>query len=611
MSSEGPVPVYVKPHGPRTMRANQRSENSNHDQEDTGTITITIPPIDESRGSGLRGSASQLTVYEELELAPLGEKSLLSPSPSTSTPLLEDQQKLIGKDASPVEVSRSSSGSGSYGWKPVTRMLLRRTAPYVLSGAAFMIFGIGFVQVTLLPHIHSCPANSTCSARFDPNRSSIFNTLQTIMTYWLKVGTMISGYGLMKLSAYQVWILFSQTKSRCTGIDANRRTIGLLDLHIGAIKGGLLDAVRLLRRRKSFLTIFLILGIFGIDTGSNFIIGQSIIRSPGTKELVFEYPDVARLPASDIDSLNSDQQLAAISKVQGWALANDTTHGGALHGSLVVPDGRTNSSVNPVPGGAIMNGTFTCTGVKASSIATAGDPIKNITITVSGHKYIATNNMRLAVSETGSNGLATNRYLWFSNAAGILPNATKVNSTFYVTLCQHKLGMTYIPPISSTKTGTQIISPAIANIEGCDSMNMDDCVADSVSKTILSWWGGIGQSFWGLSCRGGVLGPLRSINEDGTINQPCKLTTDLWRETAASVLDGIMQTAATGSIADQKLVAKVESVDLGRWWLQALIPALTVLLYAMSVIYTCFLSRGDVAKLKEINLVQIMDAAAR
>ncbi|KAF9552497.1 hypothetical protein CPC08DRAFT_728579 [Agrocybe pediades] len=81
------------------------------------------------------------------------------------------------------------------------------------------------------------------------------------------------------------------------------------------------------------------------------------------------------------------------------------------------------------------------------------------------------------------------------------------------------------------------------------------------------------------------------------------------RETAASVLDAIMQTVATESLTNQTLVARVESIDVRTWWLQALVPALTVLLYALSVMYTCFLSGGEVAKVKEINLAEIIDAA--
>ncbi|KAF9552495.1 hypothetical protein CPC08DRAFT_790091 [Agrocybe pediades] len=526
MSSQGTLPSYDKPYEPRTRIAKRQSGNSTHDHEHIGTVTI-IPALDKSRGSDHFGSASQLPAFEELELAPIGEKSLL-PSPPSPTSLSQDQQKPIERDAPPVGFDHSSSGAVSYGWKPVAWILLRKTAPYVLSGVAFMIFAIGLVQVILLPHIYSCPVNSICSARFDPNRSNILNTLQTDMAYCLKIGTMISGYGLMKLNTYQAWILFSQAKFGSRGVRTDRKTIDALDLHIGAVKGGLLDAVRLLRRRKSFLTAVLVLGLYGIDAGSNFIVGQSITRSNGTRELLFEYPGVARLPASDMASLNNDGQLAALWMVRGWAMANDTRHGGAFHGSMVVPDSRINSSVNPVPGGAIMDGTLTCTGVEPASIVTSGNPIHNISISIGSWVYVAQPDMRLAVSQIKWDEVATTRYLWFSNTAGVLPNATKVNSTYYVTECQHTLSMTSVSPSATIQT----INPAVAIVEGCNSMNTDDCVADSVSKTILSWWGGIGQSFWGLNCRGGVLGHLEAISEDGIMEAPCKLTEsrpNLWK----------------------------------------------------------------------------------
>jgi len=482
-------------------------------------------------------------------------------------------------------------------WRVILWLIFRRTAPFVFFGVAFMIFGIGLAQGILLPHIHSCPANSVCSAMFDPNRSNILNTLQTVMTYWIKVGVIISAYGLMKLSSYQAWFALMK----------HGNTIDNLNLHLGAIKGGLIDTTRLLLRRGNFITSLLILAALGIDTSINFFVGQSITRSPGTQKLRFEYPDVYQFPAVDTGSLNSDGHLFAISKVIGWAISNDTNHDGALHGSLVLPDGRTNSSVNPLPGGAFIDGAFHCTPVVRANITTADvdESTKRFTIMLEGKKYIAVSNMGLAVTETGSNGLGKNRYLWFSNTAGVLPNATKITSTYYTTLCQHQITMNFLPSNTSIPKGMQEIEAGVANVEGCTSMDMEACIADSVSKTILSWWGSLGQSFWGVSCRGGVLGPMDAQEPH---DKPCNLTATLWKETAASVLDGIVQTAPKSGIADQELLARVENLDIGRWWLQALVPSFTIILYALTLAYTCYLSQGS-ALIKELSLEEVVDAA--
>jgi len=95
--------------------------------------------------------------------------------------------------------------------------------------------------------------------------------------------------------------------------------------------------------------------------------------------------------------------------------------------------------------------------------------------------------------------------------------------------------------VSSNDPKAQFINPNNATVPGCDAPDMNACVADSVSNAIFSLWGGIGTAIWGVSCRGGVLGPLNREND----SEPCPLTVEVWKETATSMLDGIIQTSPT------------------------------------------------------------------
>lgn len=52
----------------------------------------------------------------------------------------------------------------------------------------------------------------------------------------------------------------------------------------------------------------------------------------------------------------------------------------------------------------------------------------------------------------------------------------------------------------------------------------------------------------------------------------------------------------------------VETIGIARWWLQALIPLLTVLIYILGLYYTLVMSEGrDV--LKELSLSEVIGAA--
>ena len=482
------------------------------------------------------------------------------------------------------------------GLKTMAWLIFRRTAGYTVLGIAFMILGIGLIQRVILPKIHTCPPSATCSTFWDPNRSNILNILQILMGYWLKLGLVVSSVGILKLSAFQSWFVLIN----------HGNTIDNLDLHLGAIKGSPLDAARLLLRKRNFMLSLLVLALISIDSGINLFVGLSISRTQGSRKTIFTYQGISRLPNSKITQLNTDGQVAAIGRVASWALTNDTTHSSAFRGSLIIPDSRKNSSINAKPSGPIIDGTLSCSPIPVANITTnATAPVTyTIHLSVVGRveDFLALSSTLLGVSEAGGIDIATAKYLWVSNTTDLLPNATVIgDGKFYTTLCRHSLSMINA---SSDDPEAQYIKPNTAAVPGCDAPDVNTCVADSVSNAILNWWGGLGTSIWGVSCRGGVLGPLQREND----SKPCPLTVEVWKETATSMLDGIIQTSPTDGSATQELIAHVETINPGMWWLQGLIPTCSALLYLVSLIYTCYLSKGN-SNLKELHLAEVISAA--
>jgi len=479
------------------------------------------------------------------------------------------------------------------GLKTMAWLIFRRTAGYTVLGIVFMILGIGLIQGVVLPKIHTCPPSATCSTFWDPNRSNILNILQILMDYWLKLGLVVSSFGLLRLSAFQSWFIFIN----------HGNTIDNLDLHLGAIKGSPLDAARLLLRKRNFMLSLLVLALISIDSGINLFVGLSISRTQGSRKTIFTYQGISRLPNSKITQLNTDGQVAAIGRVASWALTNDTTHSNAFRGSLVVPDSRKNSSINAKPSGPIIDGSLSCSPIPLANI-TINATAYTIHLSVGGlvEDFLALSSTLLGVSEAGGIDIATAKYLWVSNTTSLLPNATVIgNGQFYATLCRHSLSMRNL---SSNDPKAQYINPNTAAVPGCDAPDVNACVADSVSNAILSWWGGLGTAIWGISCRGGVLGPLHRETD----SKPCPLTVEVWKETATSMLDGIIQTSPTDGSETQELIAYVETINPGRWWLQGLIPAFSAVLYLVSLIYTCYLSEGN-SNLKELHLAEVISAA--
>jgi len=97
------------------------------------------------------------------------------------------------------------------------------------------------------------------------------------------------------------------------------------------------------------------------------------------------------------------------------------------------------------------------------------------------------------------------------------------------------------------------------------------------------------------------MGPLKP---DDTL---CPLISELWSDTVTSMLDGIVQTAPRSKNSTQQVIARVETLGRGRWWLQGIVPLSTLVLYILGLLYIVYLSQGS-AILKELNLAEVIEA---
>lgn len=458
-----------------------------------------------------------------------------------------------------------------------------------------MLFGIILTDTVVLPRIHTCPPSASCPKTYDPNTTNALQLLQAFMSYWLKAGVMVSSVGILRLSSYQAWFILMHQGN----------TFKNLDLTVGAIKGSLNDACFLLFKKNNRLLSVFVFALLGVGTAISLVTGLSIEKEPSTLVLTFSYNVTVEMPDSLATEghLNNAGQLEATSKVISWALERNGVHDGALRGALVTPDSRSVAASNAVPGGPTIAGWFEC---QSWGNYTIEDPIGRglveYQIWVNDTEYIAHTDMAVFVASTRIDTAVT-QYLWVSNTTGLIPNATTTSDgRLHIALCTHWLVM---QPEEPRKEGLDYLMPSRAQTTGCDSDDQNTCIADSVSKAVISWWGGVGGGFWRVRCRGGVLGPVPSDNDTETY---CAPTQELWKETAISMLDGIMQTATRSGEGIQDLHAVVEGISRKRWWINATIPAATAVVYVMGLAYTCFLSQGNGA-LKELDLHEIIKAA--
>jgi hypothetical protein len=415
------------------------------------------------------------------------------------------------------------------------------------------------------------------------------------MSYWLKAGVILASTGILKLSSYQAWFILMHQGN----------TVRNLDLHLGAIRGSVNDAFFLLLKKNNRLLSLFVLAVLGIDTAISLITGLSIAKAEGIRYLSFQFNGTAEFPDNRADHSNSAGQLLAIEKVVPWALNDDQNHGAsALKGTLVRQDSRIAFANNILPAGPNITGSFECQGVDNFTVAPLEViPSGGFYIFIDGTQYIAEPSiMPLDVAEhlPGPGWVV---YLWVSNTTGLLPNATTTeDGRLHMALCNHTLEMI---PEEREVPGVEYLMASEPLTTGCRFDDPHICVADSVANAILNFWGGLGTSFMHIRCRGGVLGPIPSVTEEEFY---CPLTQELWSATASAMLDGIMQTAPSNVISSQFLHARVEGLNNSRWWLNATIPAATMVVYVVGLWYTCRLSRGD-RLFKELTLAEVVRAA--
>ncbi|KAF5352595.1 hypothetical protein D9756_006330 [Leucocoprinus leucothites] len=554
------------------------------------------PPLESDPAINLPPGAEEPRIYREKYPSPLkpdrSKYSLLR----HETHLIEPFMPGSRITSSPTPMSSQPSLIQHYFEHPDTSqrtvlwVLIRKTSLWVLAGVMMMILGIGLSHALILPHIHTCPVSATCPETYDPNTGNSLQLLQSFISYWLKAGVTISSIGILKLSAYQAWFILMH----------HGNTVKNLDLNLGAIRGSVTDACYLLFKKNNRLLSAFVFALLGIGAAISLVTGLSIDKDTEIKLVTFQFNSTSEFPNSKLATLNNDGQLKAIQKVIPWALDGDKSHGRAFRGTLVVPDARTLQASNALPGGPTITGHFECEGWdNYTTPDTTGK--KEWHIWIRSMRYIATADMSLSTSMWRVDTAMT-AYLWVSNTTGLIPNATLTDDGgMNIALCTHYLEML---PQEPEKPGFDYLISNEPSTSGCDS-DKTTCVADSVNNAILNWWGGTGTAFWHITCRGGVLGPVPSTTD---AERYCPLTQELWQETAIAMLDGIMQTAPKSRGTRQDLHALVEGLDRSRWWLNAIIPAATMVVYLIGLWYTCILSKGD-RTFKELTLWEVVRAA--
>jgi hypothetical protein len=258
-------------------------------------------------------------------------------------------------------------------------------------------------------------------------------------------------------------------------------------------------------------------------------------------------------------------------------------------------------AVNPYPSGTRISGDISCVGVSTYTIVTDTTPTKyNIALPrVPGGNFTALSDFLLATTVTVTKTASTS-YLWASNTSGLIPNATQTeDGKMYLAHCAHNIEMLPIP--SKEGAGVQYIESSVPLVGGCRNSDPNVCASDSVNNAIINWWGGQGHNFWRVSCRGGVLGPLRHAED-------CELTNGIWISTVTSMLDAIVQTAVHTGHSTQALLTHVEVRSVRRWWLQSIIPAATFILYIATLLYTLHLGQES-GVVKELDLAEVIVAA--
>ena len=487
--------------------------------------------------------------------------------------------------------------------------------------------------------VYVCPAGAACPNSINPD-NGFLQSIRTVMQYWLHVGMLIFGVGLVKLVAYQAWSAMQQRGN----------TIDILGLNIGVVNGSAFAAAKLLllRRRNRSLCVFMLTHV-AIITAIPLIVGRSLTRVTDmwSVEVPFDYP-------MNISILNQESGAVKYGETWAWLIngATNLTSNKAFSGTFIIQDSRVDYT-HAQPSGKRISGSVSCVDPSANifvdttrtgfNSTTGITYLPDYTHNVSGNVILELDTNHLAIgkligqylpavmnSDHEVNQNAT--FIWFTNTDGIIPNAMEVSNvsvTFnnsdwipnnlFIGLCEHTVTFPNVSQNDSSSDGMQYINPSRPAVyylpAGEDSEEFqaiceDGCMSTAVWNTLLTWWGrednilqGDLQQTFGMDiyCYGGMLAP---VDED--TNQTCpSLDGEIWNRTLALVLDAMIQTYPTVGIASQTLSIQVESLGLWQW--QGVIPFSAFILYVACLAYTVTVYWAG-GTMKELDLLEVVNA---
>ena len=189
----------------------------------------------------------------------------------------------------------------------------------------------------------------------------------------------------------------------------------------------------------------------------------------------------------------------------------------------------------------------------------------------------------------------------------MLQNPTTLNGVEYV-LCVHSVVMWDILQ-SEDVTGKQIINPSVAYTAATGAIAEQSVFVNQTSGAIFSlgyliqaWWRTAGNGLWNrISCQHGLLSPFDDVGN------PCVVNTETWTPTVQAMQDAVVQTGTVLSYTTQTIDAHRESISKSKWWLQAIVPGLTICFYVWMLVYT--LARAHFHIVEPQSLYEILKAA--
>ena len=521
-----------------------------------------------------------------------------------------------------------------------------------------MMIGIISAWIFIKKRVYICPTGAACPGSFNPD-NSFLQDIRTVMQYWLHIGMLIFGVGLVKLVAHQSWSAMRQRGN----------TIDMLALNMGAMRGSASDAASLLllQRGNRSLGVFVLTHI-AIITAISLVVGKSIttVTDTGSVELMFDYPmNISILNVDQNQDANQGPGLGTVKYGPTWAwLSNSAANlsDETFSGTFIIQDSRAEYAVNAQPSGQQIGGSVSCVDPTPNIFVNTtdfggilGTGLVNITylppdtIDVPGSVTLQLDPTNLAIGKLIGQYIPTvtefdqnATFIWFTIANGIIPNAMEVpqsafNGSFwdmnslFIGLCEHTIAFSTLPQNDALSDGIQYINPSQPTVylpPGDDFWEFqsqwspeieltpehpvafchDGCMWSAVWNTLLTWWGledNLPQVALGMDiyCYGGVLSPA-----GGDMNQTCpSLDGEIWNKTLALVLDAMIQTYPRVGNTSQRLLAQTESIGTWQWWLQGIIPLSAFILYVACLTYTVTVDWvGE--SMKELDLLEVVNA---